>query len=132
MPAHGAGLTGVRDVVNTNDDSTIIVLQQNIGDEGVDDEEDGDNVNPAEDENDDLHSINTTPENPLLDTKGVNDGGEQDGVMPDDDETAKGEMTRLKALHSMKRILGGLLGNAVPPLSTHRSHRVTNTNTRRQ
>ena len=48
MPAHGAGLTGVRDVVNTNDDSTIIVLQQNIGDEGVDDEEDGDNDNPAE------------------------------------------------------------------------------------
>ena len=32
MPAHGTGLTGVRDVVNANNDPTIIVLQQNVGD----------------------------------------------------------------------------------------------------
>ena len=77
LPEYGAGITGVRDVMNTNNDPTIIVLQQNIGDEGVDDEEDGEVDNSAEDENDDLDSVHTTPENPLLDTNAVNDRGEQ-------------------------------------------------------
>ena len=39
--------------MNITDDPTIIVLQRNIGNEGVDDEEDGDGDNPEEDENDD-------------------------------------------------------------------------------
>ena len=65
VPAHGAGLTGVRNVVNTNNDPAIIVLQQNVDDEGVNDDEDDDNVNPAGDENDDSDSVDTTPENPL-------------------------------------------------------------------
>ena len=92
MSAHGAGLTGVRDIMNTNDDPTIILLQHNIGNEGVDDEEDGDDDNPAEDENGDSDSVDTTPENPLLDANAVNGGGEQDqdGVMPDDNETQGG------------------------------------------
>ena len=90
MPTHGAGITGVRDVMNTNNDPTIIVLQQNIGDEEVDDEDDGEVDNSAEDENDDLDSVHTTPENPLLDTNAVNDRGEQYGVMSDYNETQGG------------------------------------------
>ena len=61
--------------------------RQNIGNEGVDDEEDGDNDNPEEDENYDSDSVDTTPENPLLDSNAVNDRGEQDVVMSDDDKT---------------------------------------------
>ena len=37
-----------------------------------------------------MNSIDTTPENPFLDTNAVNDGGEQDEVMPDDNETQGG------------------------------------------
>ena len=87
LPAHGAELTGVRDALDTNEDPTIIVLQQNIGKEGVDNEEDGDDDNPEEDENDDSDSVDTTPENPLLDNNAVNDREEQDVVMSDDDKT---------------------------------------------
>ena len=37
-----------------------------------------------------LTKVDTTPENPLLDNNVVNDGREQDGVMPDDDKTQGG------------------------------------------
>ena len=62
--------------MNITDDPTIIVLQRNIGNEGVDDEEDGDDNNPAEDENDDSDSIDTTPEKPSLYNNRVNGGRE--------------------------------------------------------
>ena len=58
---------------------------------------------PEEDENDDSDSVDTVPENPLLDDILVIDEGEEDGAMTDDDEI-QGGMTRLKVLHSMKRV----------------------------
>ena len=48
VQAHGAGLTGVRDVVSTNNDSTDIIVQQNNVDEGVDYDEDNDGDNPED------------------------------------------------------------------------------------
>ena len=87
VPAHGAGLTGVRDVVSTDNDPTVIVLQQNSGDEGMDDDDDDDNYNPEDSENDNSDSVDTTQENPSLEDNVVNDKGEQDGVLTDDNET---------------------------------------------
>ena len=78
--------------MNTNNDPTIIVLQQNVGDEGVDDEENGDDDTPEEDKNDDsdTDSVETIPDNSLLSNDVVNDGEEQDRVMPDNDKTQGG------------------------------------------
>ena len=45
MPAHDAGLTGVRDVVSTDNDPTAIIVQRNNVDLGVDTDEDGDDDN---------------------------------------------------------------------------------------
>ena len=94
VSAHGAGLSGVRGVVDTNDGPAIIMLQQNIGDEGVDNEEDGGDNNPEEDENDDSDSVDTTPENPLMDDNTADDEGEQDGVITNDDETLNTNIRR--------------------------------------
>ena len=90
VPAHDAGLTGVRGVVGTNYDPTVIILQQNSGDEGVDNDENDDDDNPEDSENDDSDSIYTTPENPLLENNAITDEGEQDGVLTDDDEAQGG------------------------------------------
>ena len=80
----------VRDVVSTDYDPTAIILQQNGGDEGVYDNEDDDKDNPEDSENDGSDSVDTTPENPVLEDNVVNDEGEQDGVLTDDDETQGG------------------------------------------
>ena len=73
----------MRGDATTGNDPTIIVLQQNIADEGEDEEEEGDDDTSEEDENDDSYSVGTTPGNPLLDDITVNNGGEQDEVQLD-------------------------------------------------
>ena len=92
MPVHSAGLTvtGAWDVVSTDNDPTIIKVQQNSGDEGVDNDEDDDNDNPEDSENDDSDSVDTTPENLLLEDKVLIDEGKQYGVLTDNDETQGG------------------------------------------
>ena len=84
---HGAGLTGVQDVVSTDNDPTVIIVQYNNVDEGVDNDEDDDNDNPEDNENDDSDSVDTTPGNALVEDNVSNDDGEQDGIVTDDDET---------------------------------------------
>ena len=90
VPAHGAGVAGVRDVVGTDNGPTVIILQQNSGDEGVDNDKDDDDNNPEDSGNDDSDSVDTTPENPLLEDNTVADEREQDGVLTEDDETQWG------------------------------------------
>ena len=92
VPAHGAAITGVGQNVAPDNGPTIIVMQQNIEDEGDDEEQNDDNDAPQENEDDDSDSADTTPENPLLEADLDNDDGEQDGVLPDDVET-QGENT---------------------------------------
>ena len=98
VPAHGAGLTGVREIVNTNNDPTIIVLQQNVSNEGADDNNDGDDVCPEGDENDDSDSVDTAPENLLLDANTVIVGGEQNGVTSDENETQGGNDQAVRSM----------------------------------
>ena len=73
--------------MSTDNDPTIIKVQQNSGDEGVDNDEDDDNDNPEDSENDDSDSVDTTPENLLLEDKVLIDEGKQYGVLTDNDET---------------------------------------------
>ena len=90
VPAHGAGLTGVRDGVSTDNGPTVIIVQQQNVDEGVDNDEDDDDNKPEDSENDDSDSIDTTPKKPLLEDNVPNNEGEQDGVLTDNDETQGG------------------------------------------
>ena len=55
----------------------------------MNDEKGGDNDTPEEDKHDDSdsESVDTTPENPLLDNNRVNDGEDKDGVLSDYNET---------------------------------------------
>ena len=90
MPAHGAGLTGVWAIVSTDNDPTFIIVQQNNVGEGVDNDEDDDDDNPEDSENDDSDSVDTTPENPLLEDNMLIDEREQDGVLTDINKTLGG------------------------------------------
>ena len=66
VQAHDAGLTGVRDAMSTDNDPTIIVVQQNHVNEGVHNDKDDNGDDPEGNKNDDSDSIDTTPGNPLL------------------------------------------------------------------
>ena len=51
MPAHGARITGVRRDVALGNNPTIIVIQQDMDNEGEDEEDDEDDDKPEEDKN---------------------------------------------------------------------------------
>ena len=97
VQAHGAGLTGVQDVMSTDNDPTVIVVQQNNVGEGVNNEDDDDDDNPEGNENDDSDSVDTTPGNPLLEDNVPDDEREQDEVLTGDDET-QGENDQAEGL----------------------------------
>ena len=87
VQAHGAGLTGVRDVMSTDNGPTVIVVQQNNADEGVNSDKDVDDNDSEGNNDDDSDSVNTTPGNPLLEDNVPDDEGEQNGVLTDNEET---------------------------------------------
>ena len=80
----------MRGGVSTDNGPTVIVVQQNDADEGVNGVEDVDDDDPEGNEDDDSDSVDTNSGNPLLEDIVPDDDGEQDGVLTDDEETQGG------------------------------------------
>ena len=76
--------------MSTDNSPTVIVVQQNDADEGVNGVEDMDDGNPEGNKDDDSDSVDTTPGNPLLEDNVPDDEGDQDEVLAADEETQGG------------------------------------------
>ena len=65
---------------------TIVLLPQTVDDEGANDEEPEEDDAPEEDEDNDSDSEHAGPEIPLPEVETINNDGEQDRVLSDDNE----------------------------------------------
>ena len=81
----------MRGGVSTDNGPTVIVVQQNDADEGVNGVDDVEDDDPAGSEDDESDSVDTTPGNPPLEANVPEDEGNQDEVLTDDEETQEGE-----------------------------------------